>query len=452
MDKQELRAAASIGLLYIIRMLGLFMVLPVLPLLGPELEAATPALIGVALGAYGLSQACLQIPLGLVSDRYGRKPVIVAGLAIFIVGSVVAGLSTSIYGVIAGRFLQGCGAVASTLLALMSDLTRIDQRAKSMAIIGLSIGSSFGISLVLGPLVSSRFGLPGVFYFGAIAGVLGIVVLLFLIPTPRIHTHNLDSTVTLSRIKDVIGNPSLLGADFSIFAVHYLLTSSFIAFPLLMRGTGVIEDSEHHVVYLGILVASFVLMGPLMWLSDRHEHTKNMLVFMVALLAASLVLLANVIGVYGVLVGMMLFFMAFNLLEVILPALVSKMSPAGARGTAMGIYSTAQFLGAFAGGTVGGLILSRWDISHLMYANALLCGGWLLVGLTMRKPGDMSSRTIRIPPGSYPGAIEMWEALSSVDGVLDVVVIEEENIAYLKIDNSRFDDEALARLGVDPQG
>ncbi|MBD3646836.1 MAG: MFS transporter, partial [Pseudomonadales bacterium] len=172
MDRLELRAAASIGLLYVIRMLGLFMVLPVLPLLGPDLESATPALVGLALGIYGLSQACLQIPLGLVSDRIGRKPVIVGGLLIFVVGSIVAGLSESIYGVIAGRLLQGCGAVASTLLALMSDLTRIDQRSKSMAIIGMSIGGSFGVSLILGPLISNHFGLSGVFWFGAWAGLL----------------------------------------------------------------------------------------------------------------------------------------------------------------------------------------------------------------------------------------------------------------------------------------
>lgn len=443
MDRLELRAAASIGLLYVIRMLGLFMVLPVLPLLGPDLEAATPALVGLALGIYGLSQACLQIPLGLVSDRVGRKPVIIGGLLIFVAGSIVAGMSESIYGVIAGRFLQGCGAVASTLLALMSDLTRIDQRSKSMAIIGMSIGGSFGVSLILGPLISNHFGLAGVFWFAAWAGLLGIVVVLAFIPTPRIRTHNLDSVVSVTRFRDVMKDASLLRADFSIFAVHYLLMSSFIAFPVLMRGTGVIEDSDHHFVYLTLLIISFIFMGPLMWLSDRRESSKEMLVSMVAILLVSLVILANVDGIFGVLGAMMLFFMAFNLLEVILPSLVSRISPAGARGTAMGVYSTAQFFGAFVGGTAGGIILSWWDISYLMYANAVMCGIWFLIGVTMKKPADMSSRTIRIPKDAEAGAIDVLEALSSVDGVLDVVVIEEEGIAYLKVDNNLFRDGAL---------
>lgn len=447
MNKQELRAAASIGLLYVIRMLGLFMVLPVLPLLGPDLAGATPALIGLALGVYGLSQAFLQVPLGLASDRFGRKPVIVGGLVLFILGSIVAGMSASIYGVIAGRFLQGCGAVASTLLALMSDLTRVNQRSRSMAIIGISIGSSFGISLILGPLVSNYFGLSGVFFFGAIAGLVGIGVVLTVIPTPRIHTHNLDSQLSAAKLGEVFKDGSLLRVDFSIFAVHYLLMSSFIAFPLLMRGTGVIEDQQHHLIYLGILIVSFLLMGPLMWLSDKNEHSKTMLVGMIGMLALALVLLANATGLYPVLLGMMLFFMGFNLLEVILPALISKISPAGARGTAMGVYSTGQFLGAFAGGTVGGVIISVGDITHLMYANAAFCGLWLLVGLTMKRPADMSSRTISIPAGAEPGANGLWEALSSVDGVLDVVVIEEEDIAYLKVDNNRLDETALAKFG-----
>ncbi|MEX2487959.1 MAG: MFS transporter [Pseudomonadales bacterium] len=452
MDKLEIRTAASIGLLYVIRMLGLFMVLPVLPLLGPELEAATPALIGIALGIYGLSQACLQIPLGLASDRYGRKSIIVAGLAVFVVGSIVAGMSDHVYGVIAGRFLQGCGAIASTLMALMSDLTRVHHRSKSMAIIGMSIGASFAVSLILGPLLASKFGLAGVFNFAAVAGLAGIGVVLFLIPTPQFHTHNLDSVLSSSRLGQVLADKSLLAADFSIFMVHYLLMSSFIAFPLLMRGTGIIEDSDHHYVYLGVLLVTFVLMGPLMWLSDKNEYIKPMLVAMVVILAVSLVLLANFTGVYGVLAAMMLFFMAFNLLEVILPSLVSKISPAGARGTAMGIYSTGQFLGVFAGGALGGLLLSWWEISHLMYVNAAMCGLWFLVTVTMKRPADMSGFTVQIPEELDDDAKGLSEALSSVEGVLDVVVIEKEHIAYLKVDNNRFHSDALEPLGFNRQG
>ena len=447
MNRQEVQTAASIGLLYLVRMLGLFMVLPVLPIAGRELALATPALIGLALGIYGLSQAVLQIPMGLMSDRFGRKNVILAGLCMFIAGSLVAAFSESIYGVIAGRFLQGCGAIASSLLALMSDLTRIDHRSKSMAIIGMSIGASFGLALVLGPLVYSFFGLKGVFLFAALAGVSGILVLLTLIPVPKVRTRNLETMLHMDRIRSVLRDSGLMRINAGIFMVHYLLMASFIAFPLILEATGNILPGKHYAYYFVMLLLSFVLMTPFMWLSDKAQYANPMLLVAILICMLSLVLLGGSGNYYIVLVAMTLFFMAFNLLEVMLPARISKMAAAGTRGTAMGVYSSAQFAGIFAGGTVGGLILSYSDISTLMYANATLCSLWLVLSFGLPKLGDIASRTYCYDESSVLSANQILERLLSIQGVIDVVLIEEEKIAYLKVDNAAFDDGELAMIG-----
>ena len=446
MDKQELSATISIALLYIVRMLGLFMLLPVLPLLGDDISLATPFLIGLALGIYGLSQALLQIPMGLLSDRFGRKPIIFFGLLVFIAGSLVAVNATDIYGIILGRFLQGCGAISSTLLALLSDVTRVDNRSKAMAIVGMSIGASFGIALVIGPWINGIYGIDGIFLFTAAAGLLGIVVLLAFIPTPKSRGFNADAQLSLSRLNEVLRHGGLVRTTFGIFALHFLLMSSFIAFPQLMNGTGEIEVDSHHLVYFSILDITFVLMGPFMWLSDKPGLVKTMMQTMIGIFIVSQLLLSQSLGFYPVMIGMVLFFMAFNLLEVILPALVSKIAPAGSRGTAMGIYSTAQFAGAFFGGAIGGYIAGTWEISHLMYVNAAICVVWLVVGISMPHLGNVKSMTYSLAGFDDLSANQTLDALLSVDGVIEVVLIESEEVAYLKIDSDVLDTDALEIL------
>ena len=446
MNSQELRAALAIGLLYIIRMLGLFMLLPVLPLVGNDLPLATPLLIGLALGVYGLTQALLQIPMGLMSDRWGRKPVILAGLLLFIIGSLAAASANTIYGIIFGRLLQGCGAIASTLLALVSDVTRIDQRSKAMAIIGISIATSFAVALVTGPLLLGYAGLSGLFIFSALTGVLGILVLYGLIPTPRVLVRNLDASLTRDRVQEVISNADLQKMTLGVFMLHYLLMSGFLVFPVLLLATGEFDTTDFSGVYLGLLVATFVLMGPFMWLADRSGLTKGMLLGMIGLFAVSMLLFATVSSTTLVLASMMLFFMAFNLLEVIMPALLSRAAPAGARGTAMGVYSTAQFAGAFAGGAVGGLLLSTGDMAYLLYFNAMACMVWFAVSWRLKKTGNLASKVFHLGQNRDLSANAVADALLSLDGVLDVAFVNDDKIAYLKIDKDRLDEKALAAL------
>ena len=446
MNRQELSAAGAIGLLYLVRMLGLFMVLPVLPLFVEDINAATPLLIGIAIGIYGLSQALLQIPFGLLSDRFGRKPLIAAGLLLFIVGSLIAGLASDIYGIIIGRFLQGCGAIASTLLALMSDLTRVSQRSKSMAIIGIAIAGSFGLSLVLGPLVAAGFGVSGIFLLSGVLGVIAMALLFSMIPSPTLRSRNLDATVQQDLLGSVLSNGSLWRLNISVFSLHFLLVSAFSAYPLLLAATGELAPADYSYYYLGLLGASFVLMMPFMWLSDRLPDVRPVLLAMIALIGISFLVL-NLGSTLGfVLSGIVLFFMGFNLLEVILPAQVSKLAAAGSRGTAMGTYTTCQFLGIFAGGFVSGWILSVADIVMLMYANAGLTLAWFALALTLPATTRLGNRTVQLDRLDQQTAQQCIDGLLSVDGVLDVALLETEKVAYLKVDEQIINNEQLDRV------
>ncbi len=444
-----------------IRMLGLFMVLPVLPLATPGIEGATPFLIGLAIGIYGLSQGILQIPFGMLSDYLGRKQVIALGLALFVLGSFVAGQADGIYGLIVGRFLQGCGAIAGTLMALMSDLTRVDQRSRAMAVIGMAIGGSFGLALVLGPLISGSFGISGIFNITGILGIVGLLLLFWLIPSPRVMSVNLDSTVEGGRLAAVASDLALWRINISVFCLHFLLVSAFSVFPRMLNAVGAVSGSEHAFHYLVLLLVSFVLVAPFIWLVDRVRDIRPILLTMVALCLLSFFLLsapapsapASTSVYLTIMIAIILFFMAFSLLEVVLPAQLSKLSGAGYRGTSMGVYTSCQFLGIFAGGLVSGWILSNADTSALMYANIALGVLWFGICIGFPKLGRVGSRTIRFSNLRGLSPKDSVEALLSVTGVIDAVIIESEQVAYLKVDEQVFEDGYLHQfVGTDNDG
>ena len=380
----------------------------------------------------------------MLSDRYGRKLILGIGLGLFVAGSLVAGFSQDIHLLILGRFLQGCGAIAATLLALMSDLTRVDQRSKAMAIIGIAIAGSFGLSLVLGPLVADTFGLSGIFYLTAILGVLALLVLVFRIPTPEMSSLNLDASVENKLLVPVLRDLRLWRVNISIFVLHYLLISLFSVLPLIFLRTGEIETRDHWLYYLVLLFTSFLAMLPFMWLSDRLQDIRIVLVIMVSLSLAAFLALGTYYSFRWVIAGTILFFMAFNLLEVILPAQLGKMADAGTRGTAMGVYTTCQFLGIFAGGAVSGWVLSVSDISTLMFVDAGIVVFWLLVCLTYPQLQAIGLRTISLREMSHLAPNAQAEGLLSVAGVIDAVIIKEEQVAYLKVDETAFKDENLS--------
>ena len=445
MNKQEIRAALAIAALFLVRMLGLFMILPVLPLIGAELRNSTPLLVGLALGIYGLSQAVLQIPFGMASDYFSRKSVITFGLILFIFGSLIAAVGDDIFTVILGRFIQGCGAIASTLLALMSDVTRVDHRSKAMGIIGSAIGISFGLSIVLGPIIFTYLGLSGIFIISAVLGILGLIILGKLIPTPISIKTNLDTKVVLEKFWLMLCDQNLVPIYLGVFFLHYFLTSSFMVFPLMLREAGIGYEA-HSFYYFGVFLISLFFMGPFVWLSDRQGKSARVMRGMIFFLIIAMIGLANALSSLVILAYMVIFFVGFNLLEMLLPAHMSRIVAAGTRGTGMGIYSTFQFLGTFVGGVLAGLLLTYAEITALLYVNASICVVWLLLCRNLQSLNGIESRIIHLRTFDGMSANTLLEGLLSVNGVVDAVLIEEERVAYLKIKSDLFDESQLQQF------
>ncbi|MHB8404777.1 MAG: MFS transporter [Gammaproteobacteria bacterium] len=391
MTGSERRAALSLAGVFSLRMLGLFMIYPVFALWARRLPGATAFSIGLALGVYGLTQALFQIPLGFLSDRLGRKRIIAAGLLLFAFGSMVAALSHSIDGIILGRLLQGAGAVGSAVLALAADLTREQQRTKAMAIIGMTIGVSFSLALVAGPILNRWIGVPGIFWLTAVLALLGIGVLYTLVPQPRVSRVHGDAKPVPALFKRVLTHRELLRLDFGIFVQHTILTASFLSVPFVLKQAGVALHDQW-LVYLPVLVVSVIFMVPLIILAERGRMKPVFLASVATLGVSQLLLLMGHGGLPVVMVALLVFFTAFNLLEASLPSLISRVAPAEAKGTALGIYSSSQFFGIFVGGALGGWLQGVWGITGVFGLCAALAGLWLLVALAMRPLGRVSSR------------------------------------------------------------
>ncbi|MCV9921193.1 MFS transporter [Pseudomonas sp. BT-42-2] len=446
MSGSETRAASGLALVFAFRMLGMFMVLPVLATYGMDLAGATPALIGLAIGAYGLTQALLQIPFGVISDRIGRLPVIYLGLVIFALGSVLAAQADSIWGVIAGRVLQGAGAISAAVMALLSDLTREQHRTKAMAMIGMSIGLSFAVAMVVGPLLTRAFGLSGLFLATAGLAVIGIALVAFVVPSAHSALQHRESGVARQALGPTLRHPDLLRLDVGIFVLHAILMASFVALPLAFVERGGLPKEEHWWVYLTALLVSFFAMVPFIIYGEKKRKMKRVL-----LGAVSVLLVIEVFfwqwadSLRGLVIGTVIFFTAFNLLEASLPSLVSKVSPAGGKGTAMGVYSTSQFLGAALGGIIGGWLFQHGGLGMVFLGCAVLCAVWLVVALSMNEPPYVTSLRMPLTPEAVREA-GLTERLMAVPGVTDAVVVAEEAAIYIKLDTKILDRTTLERL------
>ncbi|KAA3629693.1 MAG: MFS transporter [Proteobacteria bacterium] len=447
MTPSERRAAGSLALIFGFRMAGLFMILPVFALYAEHLEQVTPAMVGLAIGIYGLTQALLQIPFGMISDRVGRKPVIFAGLLLFALGSVVAALAETVYGVIAGRALQGSGAIAGALMATLADLTRDEQRTKAMAFMGISIGASFALAMVLGPLLNTWVGVPGIFWFTALLALAGVVVLFTLVPTPSRTSVHRDTEPVWGQFGSVLRDGQLLRLDFGIFSLHLMLTAIFVVLPVALRDLAGLPVAQHGYLYLAVLTLSVALMLPLIIVAEKKGLMKPIFIGAVALIGVAELVLWQWHGtLLAIGLALLIFFTAFNVLEASLPSLISRKVRPDSKGTAMGVYSSSQFLGAFVGGAAGGWLHGHYGIDGVFVAGAALAGIWLVVALGMQPPRKLRNVLLHV------GALEPDQAhllagrLSQVAGVTEAVVVREEEVAYLKVDSTCFDEAALEQF------
>ncbi len=385
MSPAELRAGASLAGVFGLRMLGLFLILPVFAVHAPQLAGGDNlTLVGIALGAYGLSQAILQIPFGMASDRWGRKPVIYAGLVIFAGGSLLAAAATDIWTAIAGRTLQGAGAISSVVVALAADLTRVEHRTKVMAMIGAMIGLAFALSLVAAPALYQWIGMAGLFALTGALCVAAIPVVKVLVPEPPPPPPRPAG----AGVHDVL-QPELLRLNLGIFVLHVVQMAMFVVLPPLLVEAG-LPLAGHWRLYLPVVLVSFAIMAPPIFYADRRNRQKPVLLGAVALLIAveaALVFAGSVLA-YGA--ALLIFFVAFNVLEALLPSLVSRIAPAHARGTAIGVYNTTQTLGLFFGGLGGGWLAKHFGAAAVFAACALLSVIWLAAARAMRTPGEVN--------------------------------------------------------------
>lgn len=389
MTAGELQSSLALALIFFLRMFGLFLILPVFVLYAETLPDATPTLIGLALGCYGLTQALFQIPFGMVSDRIGRKPVIAAGLLIFIIGSVIAGSTDSIFLIILGRALQGTGAIAATIMALAADLTSEAQRSKAMALIGISIGVAFALAFIAGPALNPLIGVPGLFYMSAGLSVLAMITLFVLVPTPDKYHYHAYQEELAGKILPVLVDKKLLRLYISIFILHMILMASFVVIPLTLRDLAGIASDHHWQIYLPVLFISALMMMPFLVLGERYNKTSLFFsgaVFLMILVQFGLFVWH--MSAISITVLLTLFFLAFNYLEATLPALITKAAPQSKKGTALGIYSTSQFIGIFTGGLAGGYLYDHYGLAMVFIFSGTVSIFWLITLLIMQNPLD----------------------------------------------------------------
>ena len=444
MNSVEKRAILGVGGIFALRMIGLFMIVPVFAVYGDNYTHATPFLIGLAVGIYGLGQAIFQIPMSLAADKFPRKPIIMLGLILFALGGVIAANATDIYGVIIGRALAGSGAVSAVLMALLADVTREEMRTKAMATMGLTIASSIMLAFAFGPLLVGSLGISGLFWLTAGFAILAMLLLLF-VPTPlRVLKHNLDNKSIGQQLADVIKIGDLNRLHIGIFALHLTLTAIFVILPQQLTDVMGLSVRQQGLVYLPLLFIGFAVAIPFIIIAEKKRKMRQVFLGAMALMTASLALLAlgSQAGI-GIILGLLFYFMGFNLLEATIPSWISKRAPVANKATAMGLNSSSQFLGAFAGGAMGGLLLTQapilaWGIL------AVIMGVALVMIIPIAQPPYLSSTTVTIPKNID---IQQWsQQMLAIHGVDELVVMAKEQVAYLKLDKTQLTDDAKQQL------
>ena len=444
MTHRELRASFGLAGIFGLRMLGMFIILPVFALYAAQLPGGSShTMVGIALGAYGLTQACLQVPFGWLSDHWGRKRTIYVGLLIFAAGSFIAALAHNIQLVILGRIIQGAGAISAAVIALAADLTREEQRTKAMAIIGMTIGAAFALSMVAGPILDRLIGVPGIFALTGFLAVAALFVVRIVVPEPA-ATVALKNPAQQASLRSVLRDTQLLRLNYGIFALHGTLMALFVVVPFALQAH--IPSGSHWHVYLPVMLGSLVMMFPAMLLAERKSLQKPVFVSSVAVLIGALFLLMFAgRGLIPLLAGLLFFFAAFNLLEATLPSMISKLAPAGAKGTAIGVYSSVQFIGTFVGAACGGWLSQHFGAPAVFGFCGTLAMIWLLLALGMQVSRNIETRWYQLP-GADAGMVSgLVHGLSALPGVREVN-LGSDGVAYLEVDSNSFDEQNVIKL------
>lgn len=442
MTRTEMRATLSLASIYGLRMLGMFLILPIFAIYAETLEGGSNhTLIGLALGAYGLMQVLLQLPFGMASDKFGRKKLIYIGLLLFAIGSVVAATSHDIYMVIVGRAIQGAGAISAVVTALVADSTREEHRTKAMAMIGATIGLTFAVSLVAGPLFNQWIGVPGIFWMTAVLSILAMLVIKYAVPDP-VHTQfHSDAETAPNKIKDVLRDKQLLRLNFGTFCLHGAQMAMFIVVPFALKETSGMSENLHWQIYLPVLVVSFLFMIPAIIYAEKKAKLKPVFIAAVGLmLMAQLAFAYSIHTFWGIVASLMVYFVAFNVLEASLPSLISKMAPAASKGTAMGIHNTAQSFGMFLGATVGGFLSHSFGFSAVFIFCAVLMLIWLILAFGMKTPPSVKTKMYHMTELDEQKAAALALNISSITGVQEAVAIAREQMLIVKINTQQSKD------------
>lgn len=448
MTPAEFRSTISLASIYGLRMLGMFLILPIFAIYASTLpDKPSSLMVGLALGAYGLTQALLQLPFGMASDKYGRKPMIYLGLAIFAIGSMVAALAMNIEGIIIGRALQGAGAVSAVVTALVADLTRDEHRTKAMATIGGTIGIAFAVSLVGGPILNDWIGVPGIFFLTGLLTLAAMAVVKFVVPDP-LHSHyHSDASAAPAKLKDVLKNRQLLRLNYGIFALHAAQMAMFVVVPFAIIKSSGMHENQHWQIYLPVVLVSFVLMVPAIIYAEKQSKMKPVFVAAIALmLLAQLMFAFSIQYFWGIIASLTIYFVAFNLLEASLPSIISKIAPAAAKGTAMGVYNTSQSLGIFVGGALGGYLSHAHGFASVFIFCGVMMFLWLLLASSMQAPLAVRTKMYTMDETadqmSAKRANEVKGELMKLAGVIEAAVLPQERTVILKLDKSYDWDDA----------